>query len=113
MFQNEGGFFTFTKSNIMMYFDQGETFSGVDYETGLEAVEKITNLFPDQNLVTIALKWILMHNEIGCVIPGVSKIEQLPANLAASESPELSPDQMDTVKEIYDTMIRPQVHQRW
>ncbi|UOQ68382.1 aldo/keto reductase [Hymenobacter volaticus] len=95
-------------------FDKGETFSGVDYNTGLEAVEEIKHLFPDQpNLAPIALRWVLMFNEVSCVIPGASKPEQLTSNLQAAELPALSEEQMQQVQAIYDRKIKPQVHQIW
>ena len=64
-------------------FDQGETFSGIDYDQGLKAVEQLETIFPQEiELVHIALRWILMFEAVSCVIPGVSKIEQLYSNLA-------------------------------
>ncbi|MBW3129834.1 aldo/keto reductase [Hymenobacter profundi] len=95
-------------------FDKGETFSGVDYETGLAAVEELKKLFPDQpNLAPIALRWVLMFDEVSCVIPGASKPEQLTANLQAAELPTLTEEQMQAVRAVYDQKIRPQVHQVW
>lgn len=95
-------------------FDQGETFSGIDYETGLEAVERLQSIFPeDLNLVHIALKWILMFDEVSTVIPGVSKIEQLWSNLKTLAVRDLTEQEMDAVKAVYDELIRPQVHHRW
>ncbi len=89
-------------------FDKGETFSGVDYLKGLEAVEEIKKLFPQHsNLPTIALKWILMFDEISCVIPGASSPDQVLSNIAASELPSLTPAQMDSIKEIYNKNIWP------
>lgn len=95
-------------------FDQGETFSGLDYDLGLEAVEKIQAIFPDDiALANLALKWILMFEEVSCVIPGVSKVEQLHSNLQTNDLADLSADQMKAVKEVYDEMVRPSVHYRW
>ncbi|QNE41176.1 aldo/keto reductase [Hymenobacter sp. NBH84] len=95
-------------------FDKGETFSGVDYETGLAAVEELKKLFPDQpNLAPIALRWVLMFDEVSCVIPGASKPEQLTSNLQAAELPTLTEEQMQAVRAVYDQKIRPQVHQVW
>jgi aryl-alcohol dehydrogenase-like predicted oxidoreductase len=94
-------------------FDKGETFSGVDYNTGLAAVEEIKQLFPDQpNLAAVALRWVLMFNEVSCVIPGASKPEQLASNLQAA-LPALTPEQMQQVQAIYNQKIKPQVHQIW
>ncbi|MEM6722736.1 MAG: aldo/keto reductase [Bacteroidota bacterium] len=95
-------------------FDQGETFSGIDYDLGLEAVARLQELFPnDLELVHLALKWILMFEEISCVIPGVSKIEQLHSNLKALCIRELTESEMEATRAIYDEWIRPSVHHRW
>ncbi len=95
-------------------FDQGETFSGVNYKLGLEGVEKLKSIFPKKfGLVEIALKWILMFEEVSCVIPGVSKIDQLYGNLAALNIRNLSKKEMKAVDKIYTEMIRPSVHHRW
>lgn len=93
-------------------FDKGETFSGVDFETGLQAVEELKSLFgPD--LIPYALKWILMHAGVTSVIPGASNRRQVISNLAAASVPELTGEQMEKVREIYDKYIRSQVHQNW
>jgi aryl-alcohol dehydrogenase-like predicted oxidoreductase len=95
-------------------FDKGETFSGVDFETGLRAVEELKELFPGrENLATLALRWILMFPEVGCVIPGASGLNQLRSNLGALEEPPLSTSQMEGVKRVYDSLIREQVHHLW
>lgn len=95
-------------------FDKGETFSGIDYETGLEAVESLRSVFPDNpSLATIALRWILMFPEVSCTIPGASTLDQLQSNLGASSQPEISAGQMEKVRRIYDEKIRPLVHQLW
>jgi len=95
-------------------FDKGETFSGVDYETGLKAVEEIQKLFPGhENLAPIALRWILMFEEVSCIIPGASKEAQVRSNISAEQLPPLSSEQMLKVKEVYEAYIKPQVHQRW
>jgi aryl-alcohol dehydrogenase-like predicted oxidoreductase len=95
-------------------FDQGETFSGVDYNLGLEAVEKLKSIFPKKfDLAQIALKWVLMFEEVSCIIPGVSKVEQLNSNLNALNIRNLSKNEMKAVENVYDEMIRPSVHHRW
>lgn len=95
-------------------FDQGETFSGIDYDLGLEAIEKLKSIFPEEfDLVHVALKWILMFEEVSCVIPGVSKLGQLHANLKALSMRDLSPDEMKKVEDVYNEIIRPAVHHRW
>jgi len=95
-------------------FDKGETFSGVDYDTGLEAVERLKVLFPGrENLAPLALKWVLMFPEVSCVIPGASNVRQLESNLKAEDEESLTPEQMNGVAEIYDRYIRDQVHHLW
>lgn len=95
-------------------FDQGETFSGIDYNVGLEAVDQIRSIFPDEiELANIALKWVLMFKEVSCVIPGVSKINQLHSNLETLNTRDLSENELLLVKDIYDKLIRKSVHHRW
>lgn len=95
-------------------FDKGETFAGVDYQTGLAAVEELKQLFPGQpHLAPLALRWVLMFPEVSCVIPGASRPEQLTANLAAEALPPLTPAQLAAVRAVYDQRIRPLVHQLW
>jgi aryl-alcohol dehydrogenase-like predicted oxidoreductase len=95
-------------------FDRGETFSGVDYATGLRAVEKLRPLAPPgATLPQLALRWILMFDAVSCVIPGVRRPDQIDDNAHAATLPPLSPAQMDAVRQIYDTDIRPLVHHRW
>jgi aryl-alcohol dehydrogenase-like predicted oxidoreductase len=95
-------------------FDVGETFSGVDYEVGLDAVEEIRKLLPaGVSMSQFALRWILMFDEVSCAIPGGKRPEQVADNCHASDLPSLSAETMATVKRIYDEKIRPQVHQRW
>ena len=95
-------------------FDRGETFAGVPYTSGLEAVEQLKSLFPDQeNLAPMALRWILMHPEVSTVIPGASRPQQVASNLAAAALPPLSEEEMEGVRRIYDGLIREHVHQRW
>ncbi len=95
-------------------FDKGETFSGVDFHKGLEAVEKLKALFPDDvALAAWALKWVLMFPEVSTVIPGASKTEQVQTNMKAGELPNLTAAQMVGVKNIYDEYIKADVHQLW
>ncbi|WP_426058977.1 aldo/keto reductase [Hymenobacter sp. B1770] len=95
-------------------FDKGETFSGVDYAKGLEAVEELKATFPEYpQLAALALRWVLMFDEVSCVIPGASSPEQILSNLKAAELPALSPEQLQKVREIYDRKIKPQVHHIW
>lgn len=94
-------------------FDKGETFSGVDYELGLQAVEDLKRLFHTENLIPYALRWILMHDAVSAVIPGASKCEQVLTNVKAAELTALTPEQMEGVAAIYDKYIRESVHCNW
>ena len=95
-------------------FDVGETFSGVDYETGLEAVEEIRTVLPTgMTMPQFALRWILMFDAVTCAIPGGKRPEQVAENCAASDLPPLSDEAMQTVRRVYDERIRAGVHARW
>ena len=95
-------------------FDKGETFSGVDYETGLAAVDELRTVFPgDDNLAPDALRWILTFDAVSCIIPGASKPDHLTSNLRAIERPAPSAEQMQAVTRIYDERIRNPVHYLW
>ncbi|HUW93773.1 MAG TPA: aldo/keto reductase [Bacteroidales bacterium] len=97
-----------------MMFDKGETFSGVPYEKGLEVVERLKNLFPeDTPLAHVALRWILMHKEVSCIIPGASSPEQVKINLDAEEFHPLTDEQMTAINHLYTEEIKPLVHQLW
>lgn len=95
-------------------FDRGETFSGVDYEVGLAAVERLRPLVPPgATLAQFALRWILMFDAVSCVIPGARRPDQVIANAAASELPPLDAATMAAVQQTYNDLVRPLVHQRW
>jgi aryl-alcohol dehydrogenase-like predicted oxidoreductase len=95
-------------------FDKGETFSGIDYETGLKAVEELKTIFPnDNNLAPMALRWILQHEAVSTVIPGASKPEQVTANLESLNYPNLSEGQLFNINVVYDKYIKKSVHQLW
>ena len=95
-------------------FDVGETFSGVDYEAGLQAVEEIRNLVPASvSMSQFALRWILMSDAVTCAIPGGRKPEQVGDNCRASEIAALAPEVMAAVRHIYDQRIKASVHSRW
>lgn len=95
-------------------FDKGETFSGIDYENGLKAVELLKGQFPNvDNLAPYALKWILQFPEISCIIPGASNLEQLKSNSSASDLPTFTASQLSAIQHIYETHIKPSVHQLW
>ncbi|MFH5881322.1 aldo/keto reductase [Liberiplasma polymorphum] len=94
-------------------FDKGETFSGVDYELGLTAVEKLKGLFDTKNLVPYALKYCLMFDAVSTVIPGASNAKQVISNAEASLFRALTEEEMDAVKDIYDAYIKDPVHYLW
>jgi aryl-alcohol dehydrogenase-like predicted oxidoreductase len=95
-------------------FDVGETFSGVDYEVGLEAVEQIRKLLSaGVSMSQFALRWILMFDAVSCAIPGGKRTEQVEDNCGASGLPPLSPQTMTAIQQVYDQKIRPLVHHRW
>ena len=95
-------------------FDRGETFSGIDYETGLALVEELRPLVPPGvTLAQWALRWILMFPEVSCVIPGARTPMQVEDNTAASELPTLSAEVMSTVGRLYERRVRPLVHHWW
>jgi aryl-alcohol dehydrogenase-like predicted oxidoreductase len=95
-------------------FDRGETFSGVDYAKGLQAVEELKTILPHGMTMTqFALKWILMHDAVSCAIPGAKRPSQVEENCHASDAPRLSRGLMRQVKDIYDRLVKEEVHQRW
>ena len=95
-------------------FDRGETFSGVDYETGLKAVKELKRLTPKgETLSQFALRWILMFDAVTCAIPGAKRPEQAEQNVHAASLPRLSRATMLKVAAIYNKYIRPQAHHRW
>ena len=95
-------------------FDRGETFSGVDFETGLLAAEELKKLVPEGNtLAQFALRWILMHPAVSCAIPGGKNPTQVEDNVAADELPPLSDAVMRRAREIYDGRVREEVHHKW
>ena len=95
-------------------FDQGETFAGVDFDTGLEAVRELQALVPeDATTPQFALRWILMFDAVSCAIPGAKRPEQVTDNARAADLPPLSEGTMARIREIYDSRVREQVHHRW
>ena len=95
-------------------FDQGETFSGVDYDLGLQAVEHLRPLVPPgASMAQFALRWILMFPEVTAAIPGAKTPQQAVDNVQAAELPPLNEETMQKVREVYDTYIRAQVQDRW
>ena len=95
-------------------FDMGETFSGVPYDVGLEAVEELRPLVPaGSTMAQFALKWILMQDAVTVVIPGAKNKKQAEDNAAASAMQALSAQVMAAAKKVYDDRIAKYVHQRW
>jgi aryl-alcohol dehydrogenase-like predicted oxidoreductase len=95
-------------------FDRGETFSGVDFETGLTAVDELRPLVPEGvSMPQFALRWILMFDAVSCIIPGGKRPEQVEDNCRAADLPPLSEATMEKVKQVYDQRIRELVHYYW
>ncbi|MBN9500184.1 MAG: aldo/keto reductase [Armatimonadetes bacterium 55-13] len=95
-------------------FDKGETFSGVPYEIGLEAVEEIRPLVPEGwSMAAFALRWILMFDGVSCAIPGGKRPDQVESNCAASDLPPIPESTMAALRDLYERKIRTHVHDRW
>jgi aryl-alcohol dehydrogenase-like predicted oxidoreductase len=95
-------------------FDRGETFSGLDYEIGLQAVEELRALVPQgMTMSQMALRWILMFPAVTCAIPGAKRPQQVEENVAAADLPALSDETMKQVRAVYERLVRPQVHHYW
>ena len=95
-------------------FDAGETFSGVDYEAGLTAVEELRAIVPpDATMAQLALRWILMFPEVTAAIPGARDARQTEENVRAASLPDLPDDVMARVRDVYDRHVRALVHHRW
>lgn len=95
-------------------FDRGETFAGVDYDTGLQVVDELKRLLPESvSLTQFALRWILMFDAVTCAIPGARRPAQVEENASAADLPPLSAETMARIEEIYTGRVRPLVHQYW
>jgi len=95
-------------------FDRGETFSGLDYQVGLEAVEALRAIIPaGQTLAQMALRWVQMHSAVTCSIPGGKRATQVSENMAAADLPPLSDMLMKAVDAVYEKYAKPLVHRRW
>ncbi|HSR44774.1 MAG TPA: aldo/keto reductase [Acidimicrobiia bacterium] len=95
-------------------FDVGETFAGIDYATGLEAVESLRSLLPPgMSMAQFALRWIQMFPAVGTVIPGAKNPAQVRDNAASADCPPIPAETMEAVRALYNARIRPLVHQRW
>ncbi len=95
-------------------FDRGETFSGLDYDQGLLAVDALRPLVPPGNtMAQMALRWILMFPEVSCAIPGAKRASQVEENIRASDIPPLTHDTIQSIRRVYDTTVRQHVHHFW
>jgi aryl-alcohol dehydrogenase-like predicted oxidoreductase len=95
-------------------FDKGETFSGIDYLKGLQAVEELKEIFKgNEALAALAIRWVLMFPQVSTVIPGASKAEQVISNLQAMNLPTISPEQMSAVEEVYNKYFKSDIHHLW
>ncbi len=95
-------------------FDRGETFAGVDFQRGLEAVEELRALVPKgMTMAQFALRWILMFDEVSTVIPGAKRPSQAEENIRAAEFPPLSDSLMNKIDDIYEQYVRDDVHHLW
>ena len=95
-------------------FDKGETFSGVPFEIGLQAVDALKDIFKgDVSLASWALKWILMFPEVSTVIPGASREEQIISNVNSANLPPISSENLKAVQKVYDDLIKKEVHHLW
>jgi aryl-alcohol dehydrogenase-like predicted oxidoreductase len=95
-------------------FDVGETFSGVDFRIGLEAVEELRQLLPPGvSMSQFALRWILMFDAVSCAIPGGKRAEQVAENCHSSDLPPLADEVAAAVRQIYERRILPLIGDRW
>jgi aryl-alcohol dehydrogenase-like predicted oxidoreductase len=95
-------------------FDVGETFSGVDYETGVQAAQEFAALAPEGvTPAQTALRWVIQQPGVTTVIPGARNISQAQANAAAADVPPLPDETLDAIAAIYDKYLRSEIHDRW
>jgi aryl-alcohol dehydrogenase-like predicted oxidoreductase len=95
-------------------FDRGETFSGVDYDLGLDIVEQLKQFVPDGMTMTqFALKWIIMNPAITCTIPGAKNVKQAEENFSSADKPPIPDSVIKKIKEIYNDRLRNLVHHYW
>ena len=96
------------------WFDKGETFAGVPFEIGLEAVEKLKEIFNGyDSLAQVALKWILLNKKISVIIPGASKAQHIRTNTRAGDILKFSNEQLQAAQNVYEFTIKPQIHDMW
>ncbi|MES2935375.1 MAG: aldo/keto reductase [Pseudomonadota bacterium] len=95
-------------------FDRGETFSGLDYQTGLQAVEALRALVPGgMSMAQLALRWILMAPAVTCVLAGAKRADQVTENVAAADLPVLSNATLQGINALYAALVKPHVHHNW
>ena len=95
-------------------FDRGETFSGLDFAIGLKAVDALRTITPpEMSMAQMALRWILMFQDVTCAIPGAKRPDQVEENLKAADAPPLSDETMRKVRSVYDSLVRNEVHHYW
>ena len=95
-------------------FDKGETFSGVDFEQGLAAVEELRALLPEGvSMAKLALRWILMNEAVTTAIPGGRTPAQVDENVSAADLAALPQPLMQQLADLYQRRIAPQVHGLW
>jgi aryl-alcohol dehydrogenase-like predicted oxidoreductase len=104
-------------------FDVGETFSGVDFETGVEAAREFAAIVgraaPSGSAPSgsapaqWALRWVIQQAGVTTVIPGARSTDQARQNAAAESLPPLSQAELDAIEGLYDKYFRDQVHDRW
>jgi aryl-alcohol dehydrogenase-like predicted oxidoreductase len=95
-------------------FDVGETFAGVDYDTGLAAVDRLRSLVPEgMTMAQFALRWVIEQPGVSVVIPGARNPEQARANAAVAQLPPLDDETRASVARVYDELVHPLVHDRW
>jgi aryl-alcohol dehydrogenase-like predicted oxidoreductase len=95
-------------------FDRGETFSGVNYDAGLSAVDDLRPLVPaGMSMAQMAMRWILMFDAVTCAIPGAKRPDQAEENIKTSDLPPLDEQTMAKIEKIYSARIKPLVHHYW
>jgi aryl-alcohol dehydrogenase-like predicted oxidoreductase len=95
-------------------FDVGETFSGIDFEAGLKAVEELKKVVPPgASMTQLALRWILMFDAVTCAIPGARRTSQVEDNVSAAALPPLSSEAMSFVRAVYDRYFEQELQRKW
>ena len=86
----------------------------MDYQTGLKTVEELKKLLPEGwSMAQFALRWILMHDAVSCVIPGAKRPSQVIDNTTAADLPEIPQETMQAIEDLYTERIKPLVHHYW